>query len=252
GRSESIGGRSRELLRHLLTTAFQKRHVLTHSLGVIDEQYRQRANDPDAILGRKIRLTKAEVERTIDLLDRIAGTITATTPPPLATQRARKTGNPYQLSNDALRVATLLFSKDTDGMGRIGMHADQVQEELSLDDLHLDAALAELADHHLLDNEHGWLSSTHHMPLALVDTLDYSPTADDQVVAKAAMNANQELANHEIHEQTKLSFIRLNHAVRRLKDKHAVNVSTTIGNAPYAFRSVRPTGDTLRYLKKFE
>ena len=35
---------------------FQKRHLLAHTMGVIDEEYVQKANDPGAIAGRKIRV----------------------------------------------------------------------------------------------------------------------------------------------------------------------------------------------------
>lgn len=235
-----------------LITAFQKRHVLTHNMGVIDEQYRQRATDPDAIIGRKIRLTKAEVERTIDLLDRIAGLITATTPAPPGTPKARKIGNPYQLTNDALGIAALLFSKDTDGMPLAGMSKDDTQAEVGLDDLPFEAALSELTDHRLVNRHHRWLSSTQYMPLALIDTLDYSPTKDDQLVARIAVEANRQLANREIEKRVGITLQRLNHAIRRLDDKSAVEVTGAIGTAPYAFRSVRATGATLRYLKKFD
>ena len=35
---------------------FQKRHLLAHRMGVVDEEYIQKANDPGAVAGRKIRL----------------------------------------------------------------------------------------------------------------------------------------------------------------------------------------------------
>lgn len=41
---------------------FQKRHLLAHKMGVIDEDYLQKAVDPSAILGRKVRVTFGEVE----------------------------------------------------------------------------------------------------------------------------------------------------------------------------------------------
>jgi len=42
--------------------AFQKRHLLAHKMGVIDNDYIQKANDSGAILGRRVALSHAEVE----------------------------------------------------------------------------------------------------------------------------------------------------------------------------------------------
>lgn len=49
--------------------AFQKRHLLAHRMGVIDEDYLQRANDAGAILGRKISLCPMEVETAIVIVE---------------------------------------------------------------------------------------------------------------------------------------------------------------------------------------
>ena len=47
---------------------FQKRHVLEHKSGVVDEEYKAKANDPQAIVGRKVNLSKDEVRRLIDAI----------------------------------------------------------------------------------------------------------------------------------------------------------------------------------------
>lgn len=234
-----------------LTTSFQKRHVLTHNMGVIDEQYLQRANEPDAIIGRKIRLKKHEVERTIDLLDRLAGKITfSTPPPPPSPPTPRKARNPYQLGHDARRLAMILFSNDTDGI-MAHMSSKDAQEQLGLDRLHFEAARDELIDHRLVEQQHRILFSTMYMPLAFIDELDYSPTKDDELVARALSEANQGLMNRELAERVGINTQRLNHAVRRLDDKGAISVGKALGTAPYSFRSARATGATLRYLSKF-
>jgi hypothetical protein len=49
--------------------AFQKRHLLAHKMGVIDEDYLQKANDTGAILGRRIALSRAEVETSIRIVE---------------------------------------------------------------------------------------------------------------------------------------------------------------------------------------
>jgi hypothetical protein len=48
---------------------FQKRHVLAHKMGVADEGYIQKANDPQAILGRKITISRDEVTAAINIIE---------------------------------------------------------------------------------------------------------------------------------------------------------------------------------------
>lgn len=48
---------------------FQKRHLLAHKMGVIDEEYLQKANDPGAVLGRRARLTESEVQSAITIVE---------------------------------------------------------------------------------------------------------------------------------------------------------------------------------------
>ncbi len=49
--------------------AFQKRHLLAHKMGVIDDDYIQKANDAGAIPGRRIALSQAEVETSISIVE---------------------------------------------------------------------------------------------------------------------------------------------------------------------------------------
>lgn len=48
---------------------FQKRHLLAHKMGVVDDEYVQRANDPGAVVGRRIRVTQDEVSLAISLVE---------------------------------------------------------------------------------------------------------------------------------------------------------------------------------------
>ena len=48
---------------------FQKRHLLAHKMGVIDEEYLQKANDPGAIAGRKIYISQDEVNSAIGIIE---------------------------------------------------------------------------------------------------------------------------------------------------------------------------------------
>lgn len=47
---------------------FQKRHLLSHKLGVIDDEYVQKANDLTAMPGRKIAISRDEVEASLALV----------------------------------------------------------------------------------------------------------------------------------------------------------------------------------------
>lgn len=52
-----------------LVRCFQKRHLLAHTMGVIDEEYIKKANDPKAILGRKIVIDTDEVLQLTQILE---------------------------------------------------------------------------------------------------------------------------------------------------------------------------------------
>ena len=50
---------------------FQKRHLLAHKMGVIDEKYVKLADDPSAIAGRKVVITIEEVTELANMLRRL-------------------------------------------------------------------------------------------------------------------------------------------------------------------------------------
>jgi hypothetical protein len=47
---------------------FQKRHLLAHSMGVVDEEYLRKTNDSRAIKGRKVSIEIDEVKRLVEVL----------------------------------------------------------------------------------------------------------------------------------------------------------------------------------------
>jgi hypothetical protein len=53
----------------------QKRHLLAHTMGVIDEDYIKKAQDPEAILGRTIRISPDEVTMLVKLLREIGNSL---------------------------------------------------------------------------------------------------------------------------------------------------------------------------------
>jgi hypothetical protein len=47
---------------------FQKRHLFAHKMGIVDNAYKQKTNDPETMVGRKIRITAEELHELIPLL----------------------------------------------------------------------------------------------------------------------------------------------------------------------------------------
>jgi hypothetical protein len=67
-------------------TSFQKRHLVAHRMGVVDEDYIKRTNDPAAVVGRKIIVDASEVVTVIGIVERIGkrlfdGAMSARKPP---------------------------------------------------------------------------------------------------------------------------------------------------------------------------
>jgi len=50
---------------------FQKRHLLAHKMGVIDADYVRKANDPGAVVGRKINVSRDEVIWAIGMIEEL-------------------------------------------------------------------------------------------------------------------------------------------------------------------------------------
>ena len=53
-----------------IKTTFQKRHAITHNLGVVDRKYLERGDGAGG-LGRDVPLTAAEVGKTVDLVEQV-------------------------------------------------------------------------------------------------------------------------------------------------------------------------------------
>jgi len=61
---------------------FQKRHVLAHKMGVVDDAYVQATNDSTAIVGRKVQIRAEEVKRLVDVVLQLGGKLMAQLLPP--------------------------------------------------------------------------------------------------------------------------------------------------------------------------
>jgi len=52
--------------------SFQKRHLLAHKMGVVDEEYVRMSGDVDAAVGRKIKIDPNEVRELVRIVDKLA------------------------------------------------------------------------------------------------------------------------------------------------------------------------------------
>lgn len=60
--------------------AFQKRHVLAHRMGVVDEQYVRETSDPDAVVGRRIPVGREEVHRLLEIVEAMGAALLGSLP----------------------------------------------------------------------------------------------------------------------------------------------------------------------------
>jgi hypothetical protein len=63
--ADSVGPKDWEIACRV----FQKRNLLAHKMGVVDEDYLKKANDPGAIVGRKMIITPDEITATINIIE---------------------------------------------------------------------------------------------------------------------------------------------------------------------------------------
>jgi hypothetical protein len=61
---------------------FQKRHLLAHSMGVVDEAYLRATADPGAVVGRKVAISREEVVALVGLLKKLGAGLLAQLPNP--------------------------------------------------------------------------------------------------------------------------------------------------------------------------
>ena len=54
---------------------FQKRHLISHNDGIVDDPYIQITNDQEAVKGRKIKIASEDVENMLESIEIIARNI---------------------------------------------------------------------------------------------------------------------------------------------------------------------------------
>lgn len=51
---------------------FQKRHLLSHKMGIVDDEYIMKSGDSNAIIGRKVNISPEEVREIIQIISKLA------------------------------------------------------------------------------------------------------------------------------------------------------------------------------------
>jgi hypothetical protein len=59
-----------------VNAAFQKRHLIAHKMGIVDEAYQRATGDASAIIGRKVRLDTAQVREALELVLKLGAYLT--------------------------------------------------------------------------------------------------------------------------------------------------------------------------------
>lgn len=86
----------------LVSRCFQKRHLLAHKMGIIDEAYINASKDSQAIAGRKVSISAEEITRLIDALRKLGSYFT--THLCQATIRRRVSRNLCERGNQAKEI----------------------------------------------------------------------------------------------------------------------------------------------------
>ena len=60
----------------LITTSFQKRHLIAHKMGIVDDAYVQATCDANAIIGRKVKLDANQIREALDLILKLGAFLT--------------------------------------------------------------------------------------------------------------------------------------------------------------------------------
>jgi hypothetical protein len=55
---------------------FQKRHLFSHNMGVVDEEYIRKTGDTLAVIGRKVNISANEVRELVEILRKVAHNLT--------------------------------------------------------------------------------------------------------------------------------------------------------------------------------
>lgn len=81
---------------------FQKRHLLAHKMGVIDEDYLQATKDPGAVVGRKVQIKTEEVKCLINIVRQLGENLTSQLlPHSLPTQQSAGNRAPNSPSHES-------------------------------------------------------------------------------------------------------------------------------------------------------
>jgi predicted nucleic acid-binding Zn-ribbon protein len=237
-----------------LTAIFEKRHPITHNLGVVDRQYLRRVARGE-LEGREIRVTPGEVREAIALIDRVISNAcggaaanmpsSSPSPPPVAKMEgdAGATQSRYgHLSSNALRIAEYLVKQSKHGVEHDPtVPLGELERALNIPKDALQAAAAELHQEGCL-----WIrdpipnSQDEVAPLPrLFEIFDHEWMGWDIVADAMKLASSSIQVDALIVQQTADEWSwpprRMNPALEYLRDQEAV----TLGPYAYPYVAVR-------------
>jgi len=238
---------------------FEKRHPITHNLGVIDRKYLERVRSGE-LEGCEVRITPQEVERTIEFCGKVLWKLysevfeIAPSSPEAWVPGDRPDRVPgLDVSRTAQNLAILFCERSETGTSHDPMMGfGDLQKELVVSKEDLEEAIDDLKDYGLI----GFIAAGEHVfsQERLFWHLDpfvkkWQPKEDARKLAEILVNQGEEGTSLTTLEQrTGWPVRRLNPAATFLKEQDIVQVWD--GNAhPYAYYGLAPTVKTTRYLK---
>lgn len=248
----------RQALEHTL----EKRHPITHNLGVVDRKYLERVAS-SAAEGSEVRVTPEEVLSAVALVERVVASVyPAETPAPVVAPRdasmpqahvSQATARMAGLSSAAVAVAEYLVKRSESGLAPDPVvDLEMLVQTLSVGEEELRAAIPEL-------EKLGWLQMDSLVGSERVRPCDelfefcdsawmgWDVASDAKVVAQSAASTEEGFTVPELATQQGWSARRMNPALHYLISRGAVEESEC-GAPPYLTHWIRRNENTAAFL----
>jgi hypothetical protein len=238
----------------------EKRHPITHNLGIIDRKYLERVRSGE-LEGREVRITPREVEQAIEfcrkVLWRLYSEVFELSPPPVSMQcsvisRGDKVPG-LGVSPTAQQLASFLCERSETGASYNPMiEIDNLQKELELKREDLEEAIDELRDRGLVgyDAAGDFIFPENRLFWYLDPVVKkWRAEEDARVLAEILINEGQNgMPMTKFEEKLGWLVRRLNPAATFLKEEGVVDAWDEMGQ-PYECAGLMPTVKTRRFLK---
>lgn len=241
---------------------FEKRHPITHNLGIVDKKYIQRARSGE-VEGREVRITTAEVEKAIEfcryvlchLYQDMLGLSESVPAFPSAPQSVSTRIPGLNVSPTAQQICLLLCQKSEHGT-TYDPHMDVETLAGNLNEVCvevLEEALDELNEKGIIEYEaHDGYVSPRHALFWYTDAVvkGWYPKEDARTCAELLLQEGERnVPITYISEKTGWPPRRLNVAVSYLSERGLIYARTAMGTYPWGYYELEATVKTRRFLK---